>query len=236
MAITDPLSVILPIRKRPDNLKRFFDNVKDTSSGLVNLIFYIDNDDPQSIEDVTTHAKRTGIQCDMAIGPRIFLSEALNVAAANWKTDYAMIAGDDVLFKVKNWDRMVVEEIDKFPAKIGIVSSNDGYAPANFLTHFGLHRNWVKVQGYLAPSFFCTDYTDTWYNDIADILGVKKVLPVLVEHLHYLAGKAQYDDVYRYRVELKAIHRPDLKYDETFRDRLLIANNLKKFIRENASS
>lgn len=80
------------------------------------------------------------------------------------------------------------------------VHGDDGYWGNRFGTHGFLHRKWVDALGYVLPPYFSSDYGDTWINDVANMLRRRVFLPILIEHMHPLWGKAQTDKTYQERM------------------------------------
>ena len=148
-----------------------------------------------------------------------------------------MHCGDDIVFRTKGWDTEVVDALNMYPGKIAFVWCND-YAPPNdrsdFGTHGFVHRNWTDVVGRFVPPYFVSDFNDTWFNDVADALGVRVYLrDQWTEHMHFLYGKADQDDNTRDRLARHTVERPDLLYysDPMIMERHNETLALREFIR-----
>lgn len=190
------ISLLLPTRGRPDNVRRLATSARETASGDVELIFYVDEDDPSSFEVVDEHG-------DQVIrGPRVVLSEMWNRCAELATHDVMMHCGDDIIFRTAAWDERILGEFDRFPDKIVFVHGEDGIQHANIGTHGFLHRRWVDAVGYFVPPYFSSDYNDLWLSEVADTLNRRVYLPdVYTEHMHPVAGKAPLDQTHQERLE-----------------------------------
>lgn len=236
------ISIICPTRNRPENLKRLITNLHSTAN-LDNLqfIFYIDNDDIQSeaaiiyCSTLISLSDHKTLNYEILRGPRVFFSQMLNEAYKLCKHDIIFMIGDDMIIHNKGWDKRIIDIFDASKDKILLVYGPDGYQPRTFGTHVFVHRNWINIQGSLMPINVSSDFGDTWYNDIADIIGRKIILDDFgLEHLHPLAGKAPYDPTYTDRITAKNIYRPDKIFEESKEQRDLVAKKLQDFI--NASN
>lgn len=190
------ISICCPTRGRPDNVKRFMESLRSTSIEMPQVIFYIDEDEPYPY--VFLDEWPTSIICS---GPRKTLSDCWNDCAKAATGDILMFAGDDIVFKTKDWDRMVINTFESHPDKFIFVHGNDGHWGNKFGTHGFIHRKWYETVGYLLPPYFVSDYGDTWLNDMANILGRRVYLNFITEHLHPAWGKAELDQTHKDRLE-----------------------------------
>lgn len=192
------ISVLLPTRNRPANVRRLLDSALETAETEVEFVVYVDDDDPTRDEtcDVLARYAVTTI-----VGPRVVLSEAWNRCAERARFDVMMHCGDDIVFRTYGWDARVLETFDRYPDRIVLVHGSDGFQDANLGTHSFLHRRWVETVGYLVPPYFSSDYNDTWLNEVADALGRRVYLPnVYTEHMHPVAGKGSWDQTHQERL------------------------------------
>jgi len=185
------ISIVFPTRKRPDNLRRLYASLLETSVTMPELVLYIDSDDEESVYV----ARELGL--NYAQGPRQILAKSYNDAALLAQGEVLMFGADDIVFREKQWDVKVLAEFAKFKDRIAFVYSNDGGRTDELGTHGFVHRNWVSTVGYLLPPYFETWYVDNWITDVATALGRRIYLPyIIAEHMHWGFGKAQKDETY----------------------------------------
>jgi len=190
------ISLILPTRGRPENIRRFWNSAKETASGEIEACFYIDDDDLVS-EEVIKEIGQKYVK-----GPRIVLSEMWNEAYKLATGDIIGHLGDDIIFRTPDWDTLVRNKIESFPDKIAFVYGKDGYSPDTFGTHGFIHRNWINATGYFLPPYFSSDMNDVWLNDVAKEIGRHFLIPeIYTEHMHFINGKAEKDQTHLDRLE-----------------------------------
>lgn len=203
------ISVLVPTRGRPDNVRRLASSVRETATTNVELIFYVDEDDVQSFDAV----QAVGDQ--VIWGPRVVLSEMWNRCAELAYHEVMMHCGDDIIFRTPAWDRHVVDEFERFDDRVVFVHGEDGIQHGAIGTHGFLHRRWVDAVGYFVPPYFSSDYNDLWLTEVADALGRRVYLPnVYTEHMHPVAGKAPLDATHQERL---VRHQQD-NVDQLYRD------------------
>lgn len=198
------ISVLIPTRNRPANVRRLLNSAFDTTESELEFLFYVDDDDPTR-DDTLAEVARGGGQS--LIGPRVVLSETWNRLAERAQHDVMMHCGDDIVFRTNAWDTEILIEFDRWPDKIVFVHGRDGYQDANIGTHGFLHRRWVDAVGYFVPPYFSSDYNDLWLTEVADALGRRRYLPeIYTEHMHPVIGKGTWDQTHQERL---ARHQQD---------------------------
>jgi hypothetical protein len=205
-------------------MKRLIASINRTASVRPELVCYLDFDDNsydwKSIDRV--------IQ-----GPRIVMSEMWNVCAQRATGDILMMAGDDMVFGTPDWDVMVEYAFRNCPDRILMVHGADGKNTDNFGCFPTVHRKWVDAVGYFVPPCFGGDYSDTWLNDVANILGRRKFLPYVTEHLHPVWGKAPVDETYTEKWKRDERDMPSVKYASMSAQRTGDADKLRAVMRAN---
>jgi glycosyltransferase involved in cell wall biosynthesis len=220
----DRVSLLLPTRNRPANLRRLHQSLEDTSRQRPEVVLYVDEDDQVSA-DMAEDLGWKYVQ-----GPRICLSEMWNEAYKISTGDILMHAGDDIIFRTKSWDYHVVKAFSKFPDRLIFAHGDDGHWGKRFGTHGFIHKNWVDVVGYFVPPYFSSDYNDTWLNDVANRLGRRVYLPIMTEHMHFLFGKAELDETHRERLDRHKRDNVGQLYDSLLPKRLEDVEKLKSAI------
>jgi hypothetical protein len=189
------ISVLIPTRKRPENLKRVVESMRTTSSE-VEVCCYIDTDDPGS----SKMAWWLGI--NFTVEPRCVMSDMWNKLTSIASGDIFMLCADDVVFRTNGWDVMVEQAFAECPDKILMAYGDDLCGNGKeFATLPFVSRKWVETVGYFTPPGFSGDYSDTWLNDVAKMIGRSKPLPFVNEHLHPVWGKAPMDETYQEKLD-----------------------------------
>ena len=223
------ISIVLPTKGRPDNLRRLHRSVTDTATDPIQFSIYADDD---------LETADVGRSLDMVVtaGPHIVLSEMWNVAQRAATGDIFMLCGDDVIFRTPGWDQMVEAEFAKVPDRILLVHGDDLSGNAHNGSTYGfVHRNWVNAVGFV-PGIFECDYVDAWQNYLADALGRRVYLPDLItEHLHPSFGKAVIDATYRGGRDRYRDHRVYDVWDMSEKERMVDVEKLRNLISDGVS-
>jgi len=220
------ISILLPTRKRPANLRRLVTSIRETSVTNPEIVVYIDDDDKESIPAAEE------LKLEILVGPRIIMTDYWNKCFNVCSGDIVMQMGDDVVFKTHGWDRMVEQEFEKWPDKLIVVHGDD--LDPNFRSRFGthscVHRKWVDTLGYFIPPFFSSDNGDRWLMAVADFLDRRIFLPFITEHMHFRTKKAPMDSTYTERLERHEIDNPNQLYIDMIDRRLEDAAKIQQAI------
>lgn len=219
------ISLLCPTRGRPDNMRRFADSARSTSSTPVEIVWYVDSDD---IASQQVFVDLGDAACVEKHGSRP-LSDMWNCCARVSSGDILGMMGDDVVFRTPDWDQVVAEVFDRFSDRIAFVYGRDGLQDSVLGTHGFVSREWVQATGRMTGGFFEHDYADTWLNDVAERVGRRVFVPdVLIEHMHPDAGKAPLDDTYECR---RGIGQATL-YEQLAPERARDAEKLRRAMEE----
>lgn len=191
------ISILCPTRKRPVELHRMVHSVAETvfDPTKVEIILYIDEDDRESALLATylglQYGRTRGIRIAYQVGPRITLTDCWNQCLPKARGDIYLQGNDDLIMRTRFWDLMVGNIFAQHPDRILMVHGNDlGQHFDKFGAHCFVHQRWVDTLGYFIPPWFSSDYGDTWLNEIANALDRRRYLPMVIEHMHFLFGKA----------------------------------------------
>jgi hypothetical protein len=211
-----------------------------TSRGMghIEFLLYVDNDDPSLDEYRKIHAVHTRGEdssrdlVTLIVGPRMTkMTEYWNILARAAKGDIFLQANDDIAFRTTDWDKMVQDAFDASPDKILLAHGDDlGCGGARAGAHCFVHKKWVDAVGYFIAPHFSSDYGDTWLNDVANELGRRVVLPVVIEHLHVIYRKMEPDATYRERLARHAKDDVDQLYKDLTPRRALDVAKLRSAI------
>lgn len=185
------LVVIVPSRGRPDTARELADAFEETCTAGTELMFALDDDDPTRDE--------YGIEAGWVSSPSTSMVQALNYAA-RYVTDvrppFAVgFMGDDHRPRSAGWDRAYLDALRELGT--GIVHGNDLLQGERLATQCAMTSDIVRALGYMAPPALAHLYVDNFWMLLGSGAGCLRYLPeVVVEHMHPLAGKAQWDAGY----------------------------------------
>ena len=194
------ISVLVPTRGRPHNMRRMVDSGRATSTGRPEYVFYIDDDDRASV-DMADALYLEGGDVRRIIGPRILLSSMWNECQRVAKHEIYQHSCDETIYRTQGWDTAVLAAFEQWSDHIGIVYGRDGIHDQNLATHGFLHRNWVTAVGYFVPPYFSSDYNDLWIFQVAQSINRLAYLPeMFMEHMHPAVGKGPMDQTHQDRL------------------------------------
>lgn len=209
------ISILAPTRKRPVEFLRMVDSVRGTAHGPVDIVAYVDEDDLATKDEIWRLCSQ------IVVGPRIVMSNMWNKLVPVAQGDILMLGSDDMVMRTRGWDDMVYGAFTGFPDQILMVHGDSlGENREIFGPHPIVSRKWVDTLGYFTPPYFGCDFADTWINDIADALDRRVFLPFIVEHMHYIFGKATIDENTRERLVRGKEENSVAKYAELLPERL----------------
>jgi hypothetical protein len=166
-------------------------------------------------------------------GPRLIMSDLWNALLPHSLGDIFMQCADDVIFRTPAWDRYVEAAFAAVPDRILLAYGNDCHWNAErFATLPFVSYQWIQAVGYFTGPGFEVDYSDTWVNDVADMLFRKKYLPVVFEHNHWLWGKSEMDETYKEIQDIR-LSSPNHQaaYNSRLPERMADVEKLRKVMR-----
>jgi len=222
------ISLLLPTRGRPDNLRRFYRSIEETSDNLkdIEVIVRVDKDDPK-LDEYNSIEKELPIK--FIYGDRDVLSKYWNECWRQAKGPIYGHMGDDIIFRTKGWDSAVKDKFNEYEDKIVFVHGDDGGGNGRaFGTHGFIHKEWADTVGYFVPPYFSSDYNDTWLNDVSNILDRRAYVDILTEHMHFVFGKGPKDQTHIERLERHNRDNVDNLYNQKRPERESDANKLRE--------
>ena len=230
------ISLLCPTRQRIENTNRLITSLATTAyhPERIELLFYIDNDDPviddyrKLIEGWQGHLGRI----EAIYGPPISVSKSWNDIAKIAKGDILKMSNDDLIYRTGGWDDVLDREVKKYPDDIYCMWFNDMLHRQRMCTFPIISRKWYDTVGYFAPGVFAFFYNDTWVHDIAKRIGREHYIDeVIQEHMHFTVKKSKFDETYR-RARDRANSNDDGRiYKESADKREQDANKLRKVMR-----
>ena len=196
--VKNKISILVPTRNRFNNIVRLIKSIKDTAYDFNNIeiLLYVDNDDTNTLHSINKNRKDLHGAC-VYTGKQGTLGSAYNALYKKCTGNIIMSGADDIIFKTKDWDKILLDNFNKLDSKIALFASNDLYTnPDDLSTHPFLTREAINCFGFFIPSKFDCNYADRWYTDIFKRVKRYIVVPIIIEHMHWLNNKAKRDSTY----------------------------------------
>lgn len=205
------ISLLVPSRGRPRAIEELLVSLVNTSDYRQwEIILRLDDDDPTQYFLPVGRWNITTL-----IRPRTTLSGLWNECADVSSGDILMQCADDIRFRTLGWDLMVIETFHQYSDRIAYVYGRDGIADERMATHGFMHRRWYEALGYFTWPEFSSDYGDLWNHTIAERLGRLHYIPELyTEHLHPSAGKGEWDQTHRERMERDSVDKNAARWEQ----------------------
>lgn len=184
--------VIVPSRGRPENIARLRDAFDETTCASTDLLVAVDDDDPkldqyQKLRNVWLH-----------VGPRLRIGPTINNLAMSYYRYYDVVGfmGDDHLPRTGGWDYRILQALhERSP---GVAYGNDLVHGEAIPTAAFLTSDIIGTLGYFVPHGMIHLFFDNYWKTLGEALGSIHYLPnVIIEHLHPIAGRAEWDETYR---------------------------------------
>ena len=225
------LSLIVPTRGRPAQLRAFLDSLCRTAEQVAQLevVLVADEDDAETVA-----FRHPGITLRTVVVPQGLPMGALNARGYAAATgEHIMLCNDDVVVKTPGWDGRLRAVFGSFPDGVVLVHVNDGTFKDSLCIFPCVSRRYAQLAGGICPEGYrryrIDDHIYNVFNLLA-LLGEYRIqyLPdVLFEHQNYAASIAG-----RTYVPDPEIHARDTEhYLATFPARKDLAAQLKGHIR-----
>ena len=195
------ISLLLPSRGRPKKFNRLISSINKTTFDLssIELISIHDNDDESFYEIEFKKCKFKNIQIKSEQSSMGFYnSECLKKSSG----ESIILINDDVIFKTKNWDKLVNNLALKHKDSIYLGYGNDLFKGSKLPTFPILNRALIELIKDPYPVEYKGAFIDTHLNDLFQIIRKKYqdrfeyLEKFVIEHLHYRTGKSKVDEIY----------------------------------------
>lgn len=195
------LIVVVPSRGRPGAVAELAAAFTDTCTADTQIVLSLDRDDTDraAYYETLNGTNRVASIVEQDTGTMV---TALNYAAvyASRQAFAVGFLGDDHRPRTKGWDKHYLDALRDLAATrtVGIVYGNDLFQGENLPTQVAMTANLIDALGYMAPPALTHMYVDNFWRDLGQRLNCIRYLPeVVVEHLHPIAGKAEWDEGHR---------------------------------------
>jgi tetratricopeptide (TPR) repeat protein len=182
------ISLLLPTRGRPGPLKKVFDSLEANTldKRLIDVWVYVDEDD--ELTRAFIHAQggtKYGFDINWIVGERLHGGSA-RLANELWQkctTNAGIYMGiaDDYIFVKKFWDVLVRQAFTRCPDRILVAYPEDPTAAPGQITHVILSAEWLNLLGRFMPDYFPFWYSDTWIDQVAQLIQRKVKLDMRME-------------------------------------------------------
>jgi hypothetical protein len=207
------MGIFIPTRNRPQNIEDLLFACKETNFDFHNHRIYIvvDSDDDY-LNDY--HDAVSGWSVSMKVFERDGkgMAKPLNKAikeSGRWHK-YLMFMGDDHRPRTENWDLKIVEALSELGT--GLVYPNDLLQGKNLATSVAMTANIAEAMDWaMVPPNMIHLYLDNFWMQLGrDLNALKYLDDVVLEHLHPVAGKAEWDEGYK-AVNSEEVYSADAK-------------------------
>ena len=199
------LVVLVPSRNRPENIAELIKSLDETETES-DLIVIVDSDEPQMDAYLQ-------LGCDVMMVEKQGkgMAKPLNFAANHFRDKYRHFAflGDDHRPRTKHWDVTFINALDELGT--GLVYGNDLLQGENLATAVAMTGDIVKALSGMVPQDMIHLYLDNFWMTLGKDLNALRYIPeVVLEHMHPIAGKAEWDQGYR-DVNAQEVYSADKK-------------------------
>ena len=192
------LLVMVPSRGRPKMLEKFVTslyNTKATPDNGVDLVVYLNEDDPRRYE--------YGCYEKTLIGKRLYLAEAYNYLFKEYPDyEYYSLLNDDHYCITPRWDDVLISIIESCGKGWGIACCEDKLTDWNKFQHpsgMVISGNIPRTLGYMVwPKIQHIGIDCYFMSLLKGIERLYRLSDVVIEHRHWLNGKALLDENYKW--------------------------------------
>lgn len=200
-------SLLCPSRDRLNLLENLIQSIIDTTSNLedVELLIAIDSDDLDTAKYFED--KEYPFKVKVFIRDR---SDYINRDYYSWlaffsEGKYLQVIGNDIVFKVKDWDKIICEKIEEYlkdkPDRIACIGIRDNHSKMTENPRFSCFPI-VTKEAYKSVGFILHPELKTWGADAAIYElynGVKRYLMIndciYIEHISHHTKMTAQDDL-----------------------------------------
>lgn len=191
------LLMICPSRGRPQNVDRLITGWSVLADDA-DLLVAVDQDDPELDHYVDVIRRGQHLLADrlrLRIGPRERLGPTLNTVALREMNRYGALGflGDDHVPRTVAFDREFVQALKTHE----MVYGNDLLQGAGLPTAIAMTSRLIRTLGWMVPPGLVHLYIDNAWLDLGREVGITYLPDVVLEHMHPVNGKAEWDDRYR---------------------------------------
>lgn len=212
------LKVVVPSRGRPENIERLACGIRDTTNSRVtSLTVVVDHDDPALQRYITLAGHHQWWDLVVQVGNQK-LGPILNAHAvplAHTCTHLAFM-GDDHLPRSPLWDEILINALHGRP---GVAYGNDLFQGPNLPTAVVISSDLIRTLGYMQPRQLVHLYFDDFWKLLGESVGNLAYRgDVVIEHLHPIAGKAEWSAQYAWTTSAQQLGEDGQRYRQYLQD------------------
>jgi hypothetical protein len=187
--------ILVPTRGRPSNAVELLAE-HDKLSTHSDILFIIDANDPEHDQ----YQFEVGADKCMTIenetrGMAYPINKAANAIVKENKYQYFAFLGDDHRPRTAGWDGILIQAMQRRPS---MAYSNDLLQGERLPTMITMTSDIVAALNGMVPPKMKHLYLDNFWKKLGQDLGALTYLDhVIVEHMHPIAGKAEWDEGYK---------------------------------------
>jgi hypothetical protein len=187
--------ILVPTRGRPMNATALLASHEELSAAS-DLLFIIDANDPEHDQ----YHFEVGAELCMTIenqtrGMAYPINKAANAIAKQNKYDFFAFLGDDHRPRTAEWDLQLMAAMQRQPS---MAYGNDLLQGKRLPTMIAMTSDIVKALAGMVPPNMKHLYLDNFWKKLGEDLGALTYLDdVIIEHMHPVAGKAEWDEGYK---------------------------------------
>lgn len=187
-----PLVMLAPTRGRPRAARALVQAFEATQSGQASLVLAVDEDDPELPRYLDLDWPDTIVGSRLRLGGTLNLLGPAAVGAGAWAVGFL---GDDHRPRTSDWDVEFLAALRGMGS--GVVYGDDGFQHENIPTAVAITADLIHALGWMVPPGMVHLYLDDWWKRLGADLDRLMYLPhVLIEHMHPVAGKGEWDPGY----------------------------------------
>lgn len=144
-----PVVVLCASRSRPGYLHRAVASMCRTSQ-RVDFAAYVDDDQREMYLDAHDWQADFGDRLKLTFGSRVGPNLSLNALFRKHREEYEIfgVTPDDSQFLKVGWDAWVIEQMDRLPGRIGVISPAHG--DGHYVCYPYVSREWYDIVGWYA--------------------------------------------------------------------------------------
>jgi hypothetical protein len=217
-----PLVIIVPTRNRPKNVAKVLLAWKETRGfDYADLVFAYDEDDPnlELYREAIIGSGANGF-CMPRWEPMVHKLNFVAVKQAQMQWREAVgFAGDDHLPRSPNWSKQYLDQLQQM--KTGIVYGNDLWQAKGLPTEWAMTKDIINTLGRMVPAPVEHLYCDNSILELGTAAHCIQYMPtVVIEHMHPLWKKGEWDQQYRDVNSRKQYGRDGQSFEQWKRDQM----------------
>jgi len=192
------LIVLVPSRGRPAAAAELIALFWATCTADTHVVIAVDDDDPLLDNYRLLNGPMSSVVVTKTPSTMVRALNAAAVAQANaLRPPFAIgFMGDDHRPRTQGWDKEYLDALRELGT--GIVYGDDGYQGEKLPTQCAMTADIIRTLGFMAPPVLRHMYVDNFWYDLGSHADRLTYLPdVLVEHMHPVAGKAEWSEGHR---------------------------------------